>query len=453
MKRILVIIISLFFMPIIANAETLTYNVCKNGCEYTNYTDVEEELYQKAINNEFDGQDIIINFQDNEKYNANGFIFGKINLTINGNNATINSSSYYQLRVLNANLNEININAEYIMLSGSADWNKLTDPEYNEYKNSNYIINNSSINALQGIVCWCGVYNINNTNFTANLLLGALSDIYLDKKTKIKTIISGYFDTDPAYDTNIYLPHDAVKNNIRINGDIADEAEALIEIPLSEEIKNYNITKLNNIIVTQEVNKTIKKNTSISEFESEFKNTYENSEGYDDIKDLPVEWKSKNESIATLDNGIIKPIANGQVDLVGTRGNDIYTIHLTVDMPAKKTNEKKGRMAPSTKITLNSVFNDIDISSLSDDVWEISNPSIAKIVNGEIVSLSKGETDIVATINGVKYIYHLTVSDTLVSKEIKVPITGKNIKLWIVVVGILLLSVIGTCTYILIKKK
>ena len=110
-------------------------------------------------------------------------------------------------------------------------------------------------------------------------------------------------------------------------------------------------------------------------------------------------------------------------------------------------------MAPSTKITLNSVFKDLDISSLSDDVWEISNPKVAKVVNGEIISLSKGETDIVATINGVKYVYHLTVSDTLVSKEIKVPITGKNIKLWIIVVTILLLSVIGACSYILIKKK
>ena len=86
-------------------------------------------------------------------------------------------------------------------------------------------------------------------------------------------------------------------------------------------------------------------------------------------------------------------------------------------------------------------------------MWEISNPSVAKVVNGEIISLSKGETDIIAIINGVKYVYHLTVSDTLVSKEIKVPITGKSIKLWIVIVTILLFGVIGVCSYMLIKSR
>ena len=127
----------------------------------------------------------------------------------------------------------------------------------------------------------------------------------------------------------------------------------------------------------------------------------------------------------------------------------VYNIDLTV----YKIEEKNISMKVESKLKLNSVFKNIDISSLSDDVWEISNPKVAKIVNGEIVSLQKGETDIVATINGVKYIYHLTVSDTLVSKEIKVPITGKSIKLWIVIVVALLLSVIGVCIYMLLKSK
>ena len=97
---------------------------------------------------------------------------------------------------------------------------------------------------------------------------------------------------------------------------------------ISDTLLNVGVPpeKNNNIYYYQEINKTIKVNTTISEFEKEFVDTYKDSIGYDDIKDLSIEWKSQDNSIARVENGIIKVVKPGKVDIVGTKGNDIDTI-------------------------------------------------------------------------------------------------------------------------------
>ena len=498
MKKYIFILLIILFVPVFANAETLEFNICKSGCEYESLADVYQHTELFAGND----YDVIINFNENEIYEPTNFNIsfgeGKISsLTINGNNAVLNISENLTIRDVNnvaikdlnincnrfitenftnLNLSNVSINANRIVIQGKEpELNQPAQANNKPWLNNKLSINNSSIKTVGREDSDIGDSDflfvdgtIENSEITG-FLICELSDIRIKSSKLIDAkIVDGFMD---PFGTNIYIDSSTHFNSSVTRKKISREMvetqgngaillspngsliefdksffEPWIEQGVSPELESH-------IYFYQDINKVIKTNTNINEFESEFINTYKDGIGYDDIKDLPIEWKSEDESIATLDNGTIKPIAKGQVDLVGTRGNDIYTIHLTVDMPAKKTNEKKIRMAPSTKITLNSVFKDLDISSLSDDVWEISNPKVAKVVNGEIISLSKGETDIVATINGVKYVYHLTVSDTLVSKEVNVPITGKNIKLWIIVVTILLLSVIGACSYILIKKK
>ena len=46
MKKYIYLILSLLLIPIMVNAETLTYEVCESGCEYVNFYEVET-----AINN------------------------------------------------------------------------------------------------------------------------------------------------------------------------------------------------------------------------------------------------------------------------------------------------------------------------------------------------------------------------------------------------------------------
>ena len=96
MKRIWILFISLFLIPIFVNAETITYNICKNGCEYSEVYDVLIELQNREDN--FNNDDIIINITDTSDYyidssnieiNYDENTLSNINsFTINGNNST-----------------------------------------------------------------------------------------------------------------------------------------------------------------------------------------------------------------------------------------------------------------------------------------------------------------------------------------------------------------------------
>ena len=182
--------------------------------------------------------------------------------------------------------------------------------------------------------------NIFNSNI--NYLISALNVTNI-KDSNVSNIAVGYMYS-PNTIVNYYTNHVTEVKRGRVTADsneITSDRELInfmnnynmLELITNEDILfDYNLKDSNNVInIYQDKDKRIKEKTNIREYESEFINTYENSEGYDDIKDLPIEWKSNDESIAKIENGTIVPLKTGKVDLVGTRGNDIYTIHLTVE--------------------------------------------------------------------------------------------------------------------------
>lgn len=79
------------FMPIV-KAETITYNICKSGCEYSDLNALKDE-----INNISDDDDVVIDFLDNETYDASNITFKNYrirSLSINGNGASIDAIDY-----------------------------------------------------------------------------------------------------------------------------------------------------------------------------------------------------------------------------------------------------------------------------------------------------------------------------------------------------------------------
>lgn len=70
-KLILPIILFMMFMPFYVNAETKTYNICQEGCEYNSILKVWQNV------NKLDGSyDVVINFDDNGPYNfLDDFLF------------------------------------------------------------------------------------------------------------------------------------------------------------------------------------------------------------------------------------------------------------------------------------------------------------------------------------------------------------------------------------------
>ena len=88
MKKYWLLLI-VFLFPIIINAEAITYNICKSGCEYNDLETVSNE-----INSLTNVDDVIVNFKDSELYDGNLYYISEHDLnsfTVNGNNSTINA--------------------------------------------------------------------------------------------------------------------------------------------------------------------------------------------------------------------------------------------------------------------------------------------------------------------------------------------------------------------------
>ena len=473
MKRILVVTISLFLMPVIVNAETITYEICKNGCEY-------DEVYSVGLNINQDpnlaDKDIIIKVTDSATYDwpVENAIFGSNDniiksLSIDFGNSYINNNYdyiYVNFYVDNLSLKNINYigdneetfyinSAKKVTISNSKvdAISFLYDTEDEILLNDVLNIDSQSLNNIK-VLGLAGNIGIKNMDFSNTVLriIGGKINIWNSNIFRLMNSLE-----KNTAETNIYNSkfHSLIYKQLRDDGSEYDD-DFDVWRTINDGRKINNITNFDRYIfdVYLIYYHYFSNTTVYFDKEAEIKvNDKLNLVDYLDYftEDKEISYTIEDETIAKIENKELiglKP-GNTKVEVTTDDGHVIYNINLTV----YTVSEKKVSMKAETKLKLNSVFNDLDMSNISDDVWEISNLSVAKIVNGEIISLAKGETDIVATINGVKYIYHLTVSDTLVSKEIKVPITGKNIKLWVVIVTILLLGVIGMCTYILIKKK
>ena len=107
------------------------------------------------------------------------------------------------------------------------------------------------------------------------------------------------------------------------------------------------------------------------------------------------------------------------------------------------------------KIDFTTLFKTINSSDKL--TYKVNDTSIAKMEGNNIVGLKEGSTKVVATSeNGVvTYTLNLTVDkSTIMDKmNVKVPITGKSIKLWMIILAGVLFGVIGTCVFMLIQRK
>ena len=268
MKRIYYTLIIILCLPIMVNAETITYNICKSGCEYS---DLKTVLNNHRSENQLD--DIIINFQDSETYEldndsdidiyVNSIIFNGNNASITQNDRTIHFRVKKSLKFENINMNihqvaflgfgnteeEIN-NKTY--LEKNMQFTNVTFKGNYIIGYSNINIDNSAINSPgEGTICFIfSKVNINNS------ILDGL-------------IYAGFYGTD----SNVYIKpnNQFIKEIYRLNIK-NEETLDLISNIVNERYDQYtwiietdpslfgdyypNIP--NNIYIYQETYKTIK---------------------------------------------------------------------------------------------------------------------------------------------------------------------------------------------------
>ena len=188
--------------------------------------------------------------------------------------------------------------------------------------------------------------------------------------------------------------------------------------------------------------------------EKEYKNILDEMSGGRELT-----YNIEDNSIVDLQGDKLKAKKLGQTTLHAQEEDETYNYLLYITVYVLKE-EKSGVVLLKTqsnqKINLISVFE--ELADYEGELeWEVDNPEVVEVQKNEIIPLRVGETDVHTLANNNKFNYHVTVVDTTPEKimhtSIKVPITGKRIKLWIIASTILLLGVIISLLYCLIKLK
>ena len=183
--------------PLIAHAETITYNICKSGCEYDDLNNVLDEIITAPQDS-----NVIINFDDSETYQLDKEYrsANTINsFTINGNNNEL-IIPYWSIKAQSVEINNIStknyweasetntidIDAEKVKVD-YLKANNISVMYYSEGKNVE--VTNSEI--FNFVDYGIGPINISDSKFNKVYSLSGLSIYDVNNVSAYSWIISG----------------------------------------------------------------------------------------------------------------------------------------------------------------------------------------------------------------------------------------------------------------------
>lgn len=442
MKRIIIIVLSLFIMPILVNAETFTYNVC-DTCEYADYESLSN--YINSISNLSD-KDIIINVNSDISSRLSiGSLSNMPNsVTINGNNHFYNTDHIIissKKVVINdiidpfffknddsgdieTFINKINEVSSIIFLSAeSTELNNsyvtmlynYYDLFYQDYGKSILVFNNSHVNYVSSA-------NLNADDSD----LGYITDMFSKGTRKYNfknTKINGFVLENINEKMNYFILTDT-----ELNAD-----NTLFRMPMFMMNSNANF---NNCVLSQLLSYSESPNTNlINIYNSKIR----------DVSYINIDSEENNDAIINSNFDLYNP-STWPFNII-----DFFSsVHIYYDDTII--------LNPNDIIDLKEKF-----GFENEGLWSLEE-NIAEINGNKLQAIKPGETKLLLNADKEHFSYNIKlivnketlpekISNTIENKIIKVPITGKSIKLWIVIVTALLLSVIGVCSYILIRKR
>ena len=150
---------------------------------------------------------------------------------------------------------------------------------------------------------------------------------------------------------------------------------------------------------------------------------------------LTPTWASSNESVATVENGVVTAVGEGECDITATVLDQTATCHVVVDVVTISLNYTELEMKYGEDTTLVASI-DPDNAGLT-PTWESSDESVATVDNGVVTAVGEGECYITATVLDKTATCHVVVNDDLIlSLNIDNAILGAN----------QLITVYPTCT-------
>ena len=405
MKRnILMISLFIFIFPLMVNAETIEYNICKNGCEYSDFISVGRNIYETS---NLSDKDIVIKITDSETYEWPEYEvdFGQSNnriksISIDGGNCNI---SYYNNPTISFFADEVNIkNVRFSdvvnFLMHDSKRVKITSSQIRgiafEYLNDDGTFNDEEINISD-------VFEIDNSSYNHLKMLGFAGKIKIQDMDFTDQVVMPMGGTINIYNSNV---------------------KKVLNFPAYAKVDTniYN-TKIDGLKYTRVVS--------------------EDDEAYLDFMNF----------FDTYDPSVLKYDiyeANGDAFMLSPSNVSNTMVYYDSDVSSKPSNEL------NLTDYLDYYTDDKEINSF------VETSSVASIKGTKLKALKPGNTKVQVTTDDGHIVYNInltvekeTIPEKIDKMTIKVPITGSKLKLWVLIVGGILLGIVGTCLCMLIKRK
>ena len=225
---------------------------------------------------------------------------------------------------------------------------------------------------------------LNGANIKSNLKYEVEnSDVAtIDEYGKIKAIAEGSTQVKVSYSDNVYT-----YTNITVVNDSSDisRSEQVIS-ELSENVLPRSV-KLSKPSISLYPNDNDELTASINPI---------------DVTDKSISWSSSNNSIASVENGVVHAHAIGVVTITATTSNgkkatcNVNVISRPIDVESVKLLQDNITLSPNNKITLGYI---IEPSSASDKsvTWSTNNSSVVTVDNGVVKAKKAGNAVVTIT--------------------------------------------------------
>lgn len=138
------------------------------------------------------------------------------------------------------------------------------------------------------------------------------------------------------------------------------------------------------------------------------------------IAPTQITWESSNKSVATIKDGVITAVDEGETIITAVYGNAELTCRVTVTLPTPKINKPTVTLNKGTTQQLTIFVDGIELDKNIDDygnkvTWRSNNLSVATVEDGLVTAVGAGEAVITASYVGVEVACTVTVKIPLES--------------------------------------
>lgn len=134
------------------------------------------------------------------------------------------------------------------------------------------------------------------------------------------------------------------------------------------------------------------------------------------VNNSTITWTSSSPAVATVTNGTVKPVKAGTTTITASFSGSSATCKVTVKEPTLSLSETSATIYTKgvKSVTLVAKENGVEVSGANVS-WSSSDKTIAKVENGKVTAVAKGEATITAKVNGVSKTCKITVKKPSVS--------------------------------------